>query len=520
MELKKANLHMDHVKCQINTQITLEEDKNISDRNPDADRILLEKGRVIIEEMRPAAESLYLKGKLNYEVLYSSDDDEGKLYRIQGEIPWEEKVRVEGMESTDTPQVTANIEDLRSNLINSRKVNIRGLVNFCISSREIKDNEVLLDVENLEQIEVKKEPYSQSVIVVDKKDIFRIKEDLELPASLPAIGEVIWKNLELGKWEIKPLEDAIGIQGEVHLFILYESAEEESQLKTYETIIPFSGNIECTGINSCMVADITPVIGYENLGVKPDYDGEDRVLDVEMVLEIPIRIYENRDMEQVTDIYGTSMEVVPEYSNRKCRRMRDKCQGRIKVNHNLKLPASSGKILQICHVTGRIVVEDSKIKNEGLEIEGILNMSVLYVTDSEYRKYEMLKKEIPFSYEMNHVTLCEKCKWKINPVIEQCQAVILDENNIEVKIVACMDLMVEEWGENLSVCNIRVKPFEEEVMNNSPGMVVYIPTQKENIWNVGKHYGISRESIREINQLSGDEIQKGQKILLVKNMCG
>ena len=300
MELKKANLHMDHVKCQINTQITLEEDKNISDRNPDADRILLEKGRVVIEEMRPAAESLYLKGKLNYEVLYSSDDD-GKLYRIQGEIPWEEKVRVEGMESTDSPQVAANIEDLRSNLINSRKVNIRGLVNFCISSREIRDNEVLLDVENINQIEVKKEPYSQSVIVADKKDIFRIKEDLELPASLPAIGEVIWKNLELGKWEIKPLEDAIGIQGEVHLFVLYESAEEESQLKSYETTVPFSGNIECAGTNSCMVADITPVIGYENLGVKPDYDGEDRVLDVEMVLEIPIRIYENRDMEQVTE---------------------------------------------------------------------------------------------------------------------------------------------------------------------------------------------------------------------------
>ena len=82
-----------------------------------------------------------------------------------------------------------------------------------------------------------------------------------------------------------------------------------------------------------------------------------------------------------------------------------------------------------------------------------------------------------------------------------------------------MDLMVEEWVENLSVCNVRVKPFEEEVMNNSPGMVVYVPAQKENIWNVGKRYGVSRESIREINQLSGDEIHKGQKILLVKSMC-
>ena len=50
-------------------------------------------------------------GKLLYEVLYSSDDD-GRLYRMQGEIPWEEKVRVEGMESTDNPYVVANIEDM------------------------------------------------------------------------------------------------------------------------------------------------------------------------------------------------------------------------------------------------------------------------------------------------------------------------------------------------------------------------------------------------------------------------
>ena len=108
MELKKANLHMDYVKCQINTQITLEEDKNISDRNPDADRILMEQGNVIVEELRPATDSLFMKGKLAYEVLYSSDDD-GKLNHIQGEIPWEEKVRIEGMETTDHPQVSLTL---------------------------------------------------------------------------------------------------------------------------------------------------------------------------------------------------------------------------------------------------------------------------------------------------------------------------------------------------------------------------------------------------------------------------
>ncbi len=516
MELKKASLHMDQVKCQLNTQITLEEDKNISDRNPDADRILMERGRIVMEEMRPGMDSLSMKGKLVYEVLYSSDDGDSGLYRMQGEIPWEEKIRVEGMETIDNPQVLANIEDLRSSLINSRKINVRGLVNFCIRTREIKDEEILLDIEDPGNMEIKKEPYSQSVIAADKKDVFRIKEDLELPSSLPPIREVLWKYLDLGKWEIKPLEDNIGIQGEVHLFILYESEGEETQIKSYETTIPFSGNIECPGTNSCMVADITPTVSYQNLSVKQDYDGEDRVLDVEMVLDIPIQVYEKRDMEQVTDIYGTAMDISPEYSSGTCKVMRDKYQGRMKVTESMKLPASSGKILQICHTNASALIEDSDMENDGLHMEGILNVTAFYITDDEHRKYEVVKKDIPFSYMMENLNLSPKSRWKITPMIEQCSAVILDENNIEAKIVICLDVLIEDIREKISVTNVRIKPFEDEFVNNTPGMVVYVPSGKENIWNVGKRYCVSQESIKEINQLSSNEIERGQKILLVK----
>ena len=516
MELKKASLHMDQVKCQINTQITLEEDKNISDRNPDAERLLMEKGRVVVEDVRPGTDSLAMKGKLEYEVLYSSEDGNRGLYRIQGEIPWEEKVRVERMETMDNPQVAVHIEDLRSSLINSRKINIRSLVNFCIRTREIRDDEILLDIEDAGNMEIKKESYSQSVIVADKKDVFRIKEDLELPSSLPPIGEVLWKYLDLGKWEIKPLEDNIGIQGEVHLFILYESAEEEPQIRSYETTIPFSGNVECPGTSSCMIADITPQVSYSNLGIKQDYDGEDRMLDVEMVLDIPIQIYEQREMEQITDLYGTSMDITPEYSAGSCKLILDKYQGRCKIAESLKLPASSGKILQICHIKPQVFIEDSAIENEGLCMEGILNVTLLYITDDDHRKYEVMKKDIPFSYTMDNMNLSSRTKWKINSMIEQSSAVILDENNVEVKCVVCFDVMIEEMREKMSVSNVKCKPFDEDVVNNAPSMVVYVPSKKENIWQVGKRYCVSQEAIKEINQLSSNEIERGQKILLVK----
>ena len=516
MELKKANLHMDQVKCRINTQITLEEDKNISDRNPDAERILMERGRVVIEELRAGMDSLSMKGKLVYEVLYSSDDENAGLYRIQGEIPWEEKIRAEGMEAIDNPQVQASIEDLRSSLINSRKINIRSLVNFCIKTREIRDEEILLDIEDMGNMEIRKEPYSQSVIVADKKDVFRIKEDLELPASLPPIREVLWKYLDLGKWEVRTLEDKLGIQGEVSLFILYESDEEEAQIRAYETTIPFSGNVECPGTGSCMIADVTPSISYQNLSVKQDYDGEDRMIDVEMVLDIPIQVYEKRDMEQVTDVYGTSMEITPEYSTGICKVIRDKYQGRSKVVEALRIPVSSGKILQICQTCASVLLEESEIENSGLNMNGILSVTIFYITDDERRKYEVLKKDIPFSYTMESLNLSSGCKWKINHKIEQCDAVILDENNMEVKAVICFEVLVEELRERKMITNIRIKPYEEEIINNTPGMVVYIPSKKENIWDIGKRYQVSQESIKEMNQLTGNEIERGQKILLVK----
>lgn len=518
MELKKANLHMDRVKCQINTQITLEEDKNISDRNPDAARILMEKGRIEIEELRPGKDMLSMKGKMQYEVLYESEEENGRLYRVQGEIPWEEKVRIDGMENIDVPQVLANIEDLRSNLINSRKISVRALVNFCVKIKEIRDEEILLDITGQENMEIKKEPYSQSVIAVDKKDVFRIKEDLELPSSLPPVGEVLWQYLDLGKWEIRPLEDNIGIQGELNLFLLYESSGEDREIKSYETMIPFSGNIECPGCNSNMIADITPTVSTSNINIKQDYDGEDRVVEVEMVLELPIQIYERREMEQITDVYGTSFDIVPEYKPSQGRKIGEKYQGRMKVTEALRLPASSGKILQICHINTNPFVEDVKVEKEGLKAEGILSVTVLYMVENENKKFDVIKKEFPFSYQIGNLGLAPNSKWKIVPMVEQCSGVILDESNIEVKIAVLLEVLQEEVWDRMVISNLKVSPFSEETMNYAPGMVVYIPQKRESVWDIGKQYNVSQEAVKEINQLTENEVEKGQKILLVRGL--
>ena len=524
MELKKVNLHMDRIKCRINTQITLEEDKNISDRSPDAVSILMENGKVMIEEVRPMTDNVLLRGKFQYEVLCKSDVSEKRIFRVQGEIPWEEKIRVEGMESMDTPMVNATMEDIKCSIINSRKLNIRALINFCIQGKELYDEEILVDIQGQEGVEIKKENREVSALVIDKKDIYRIKEDLELPSFLPPIGEVLWKFVDLEKVEVKMLEDNLRLQGEVRLFLLYESEGEVPLIKSYETTVPFSGNIECNGCSSNMIGEIIPVVSYQNLSVKEDFDGEDRMLELEMVLELPIQVYEKQIIEEISDVYGVRQTLMAQYKEGKSKKIRDPYYERCKVVKELKIKNMDRKILQICHMNAGVGIEEARRVEDGLEIQGILNVRILYLEDGEEETYEVIKKEIPFVCEMENLRLSPDCSWRIYPILEQQSAVISDENSVEVKMTIVIEVWVEEGTLGKGICDVMPVPYSAENEDGRAGVVVYIPSKQEDLWEIGKRYGTSLKAIKDINGLVDVEdatlyqakVEKGQKLLLVR----
>ena len=68
MELIKKNIHMDRIKCKASTQITMEDDINITDSRPDVYQLIEEQGEVVIDEIRAVQDHVYVKGKLEFSV--------------------------------------------------------------------------------------------------------------------------------------------------------------------------------------------------------------------------------------------------------------------------------------------------------------------------------------------------------------------------------------------------------------------------------------------------------------------
>lgn len=103
--INKKNIHMDRIKCKASTQITMEDDINITDSRPDVYQLIEEQGEVVIDEIRAVQDHVYVKGKLEFSVLYLSDDDVRRPASMQGSIPFDEQIYMEGVAPTDSVSI-------------------------------------------------------------------------------------------------------------------------------------------------------------------------------------------------------------------------------------------------------------------------------------------------------------------------------------------------------------------------------------------------------------------------------
>ena len=96
MELIKRNIHMDRIKTEAVTQFTLDDDMNIPDTKPDVNTLNLEKGELVVEEIKPGTDSVNVRGYLAYVVLYHTLEEGSSLVVLEGRLPFDEKINLRG----------------------------------------------------------------------------------------------------------------------------------------------------------------------------------------------------------------------------------------------------------------------------------------------------------------------------------------------------------------------------------------------------------------------------------------
>lgn len=518
MELKKKYIHMSHEKGRAMSQITLDDDYNVPESKPDIMRIITSKGEIRIEEAKAESGRIALRGSLEFQVLYRSDREKNGIACLEGSIPFMENLNLDGAEEYDSVKVKWEIEDLNIGIINSRKLSIRSLVVFSVTIDEIRDEEISFAMEDEEEYEVLREKVEALQLIAAKKDTCRFKNEVILPSNKPNIGELLWKNVQIRGLESRITEDAIQFNGELLIYVLYRGNEEEERLQWLETTVPMQGEVDCSGCRENLVSYVgVDDVAFE-VEVKPDYDGEERIILVDAVAELDIKLWEEEEFEQLRDVYSLKEEVEPVFEEIVFERLLMKNNAKCRAGERLELEENQENILQVCCADGSVQIDTHEISGNGVYVEGTVAVELLYITTDDEMPIGSLKGFLPFHQTIEVPGIRSDSRYELESGLEQFTTILIDNSQVEIKAVINLNLIAFSSKNTKRLQEITKKEADYESLQKIPGLVGYIVKEGDEIWNIAKENHTTVQEIIDTNELSSGQVKKGDKLLIVKCM--
>lgn len=516
MELLKKNIHMNRQKGAVASQITLDDDFIVPDTMDDVEQMILTNGEIQVESSKTQGEKVTVKGKLDFRVLYRKA--EGGLQTLAGSIPFEENINVPELDEKDYVQLSSSLDDLNAGIINSRKLSMKAIVTLEARVDSLVDAEAAVDVEADDvAVEVLKRNADVAAIAIRRKDTMRIKEEIQISGNKPNIDHILWQEIRLRGVNSRPLDGKIHVDGELMIFVIYAGEGENALVQWVEESIPFSGDIDLPDAVEEMIPAIRVKMIHKEIEAKPDYDGEMRELEVDAVLELDMKLYEEENVELLSDLYATNRELVLETGEACFDRLlaKNSCKCKIAEKVNLQNPE---RILQICHSEGTVKVDEAEVREDGLHVEGILEVSLLYLTADDAQPIGSSVEIVPFHCVVEAKGMNDNTAYQLDTGLEQMTAVMLGGDSVEIKAVVNLDLLALQPVCEPVILSAQVEPLDIQKLQQMPGIVGYIVQPGDSLWKIAKKFHTTVDTIMETNGLTEHEIKPGDRLILVKEI--
>lgn len=519
MELLKKNIHLYRQTKRAVRQTTLEEDINVPDTKQDVGMIIQNKERVVIEQTRTESGQVIFEGYLELAVLYIADTAEKQVQHLETKVRFQEFAAVDGVEPGDAVWVKCEVEDLAVTLINSRKLSMRGILTFQTGADEIYDMAVAVGQQSGLEVCEKTKSLELMQLEIQKKDILRIKEEMTVNSNKPNIQELLWQNVQLRNSEVRVLDGNLQVSGELFVFLLYTGDDENGTTQWMEAVLPVKGQVDCQGALSTMVPDIGVSLSQLELTARPDADGEERLIHLEGMLDLDIKLYRNENVMILEDLFSPEKELIPTAAEESYESLVMRNASRCRAAGKIKKAGNRPRILQVCHSSGTVKVDELTITEKGVRVEGALLLSILYISADDTQPFALMEGSLPFSHLAEVPGIDKACRCSLDAGIEQLSTTMADSEEIEVKAAISLKLFVVKENSQRCISAVEEAAVDEKKLASLPGIVGYLVQPGDTLWDIAREYYTTPERLMRLNQLETESLRPGDCLLVVKTVA-
>lgn len=233
---------------------------------------------------------------------------------------------------------------------------------------------------------------------------------------------------------------------------------------------------------------------------------------------LDLKLYREEEHDVIMDAYTPFRQYQPKGRTEMLESLLIRNFSRCRLSDRVTIRETQGKILQICHSQGEVKVDKTQIVSDGIQVDGILRLKVLYIVGNDDMPFYSAETVIPFSHTVEAKGISKDSVYYLHTELEQLSTTMADSNELEIRAMLGVNVLVIQCSEEFILDKMEEHPLDQEKIRSMPGITVYIVQPEDTLWDIAKRFYTTTEEISSMNALENEEISSGTPLLLVKKV--
>lgn len=516
-ELIREKIVLDQSAGRETTQVLIEGDIIVPDVKPDMAVMLQTEAKVNIDKTEVSMDRVNFMGRLELHILYLSRGAEKPVHSISMSTLIDDFINMDGISKEMWVDAQGSIANIEYKMVNDRKINYRCIVNITISAENTKNHDVVIHIGGIPENQLLKTNLNVNRRVENKQEHFMVKDEISVPMGKPNIREILQATTVITNKDIRLSTGRASITGEVLLTVLYKGDSDNSMIEFIESEIPFNGVIEAPGAREEMYADIILNVQDQYIQVRPDADGEDRVIEAELSIGVKLKVHSSEKMEVLEDAYciNQSLNIAKtpiKYPHLVCRN-----RNQTTIKEVVQIGGLCPDILQVLRVKGCAHLDDTKIVDDKVIVEGAIDADILYIAENDDTPLYSFKTAIPYHQIIEARNAHAEMNVDVDISIDHVTFNMLSGREIELRFLLSFNACVTDEKEMSIITDIEFEDMDKSLLDGMASMTVYVVQNGDSLWKIAKKYNTEIDDILMVNDMENpDSIYPGQKLLILK----
>ena len=513
IEVIKENVQYEQLLRESVSNQVLKGEYLIRDSHPDVHQILGVDTKIQITSKEILADKVMVEGDINYILLYLSRDENGEMNIFSA--PFNEKfantLDLKNEEHKVVCDVDCKVEHIEARIMNERKVSIDGILALNWELYRCGEFEYVKEIEGTEDIQVKKANEEINQVKGEKNIEMMGKSMMKATLDKPEIDDIIKCTCALHKKQVKLGDDRIYLDCYCKVDIIYKGKDTNDIISIKDDIY-LSKEEELVGVTSDMLSSAHMDIGDCEYSVIADDLGENRVINLEFLVNGNVKVFSKEKIDIINDAYCPSINIDLEKKKYDIGIVHSTNVGESVIKDNIDLKDKEIKIDQILDIISSVSVQEKQVLTDKVKVSGILKATVLYKTAGDNPQYDVVSGESPFEGYIDVKGAKEGMEAVVKASIENIEASV-EGNTIAVRANIMLNAKVSYKSEREWV--VDVIEDEQSKPEIKASVIIYVVDKGDTLWNLAKKYHTTIDEIIKLNELEEPEkLNIGQKLII------